>query len=297
MSDRIEVLKTYKLFIDGKFPRTESGRTMIVRDRAGGVLAHASRASRKDLREAVEAARRAQSGWAGVTAYNRGQVLYRLAEMVEGKGAELALLLDACSSNAKPGDNGMQGGINEVRACVDRLVAYAGWADKYSQVLGCNNPVAGPYYNFTVPEPTGVVCVLSPQSPSLLGLIALAAPALCAGNTVVAIASSANPLPAAVLAEGVATCDLPAGVLNILTTTENELISHAASHRDIDAIHAAGLDDAHADVVRAGVAENVKRVTVRTLDHADWFDPRLCENPWWIEAFVEMKTMWHPASA
>ncbi|MBL8760841.1 MAG: aldehyde dehydrogenase family protein [Phycisphaerae bacterium] len=294
MSDRLEVLKTYKLFIDGKFPRSESGRSMIVHDRAGKVLAHASRASRKDLREAVEAARRAQPGWAGATAYNRGQVLYRLAEMIEGKAAELAALIDACEGG-KQGP-GPECGAGEVRACVDRLVAYAGWADKYSQVLGCNNPVAGPYYNFTVPEPTGVVCVLAPASPSLLGLIALAAPALCAGNAVVAVASSASPLPAAVLAEGVATCDLPGGVLNILTTQQDELTQHAASHRDIDAIHAAGLDAKNAELVRGGVAENLKRVTVRTLDPADWYDPRLCENPWWIEGFVEMKTMWHPAS-
>lgn len=294
MSDRLEVLKTSKLFIDGKFPRSESGRSMIVHDRAGKVLAHASRASRKDLRDAVEAARRAQPGWAGATAYNRGQVLYRLAEMVEGKAAELAALIDACESGT-PG-TAAEGGAGEVRACVDRLVAYAGWADKYSQVLGCNNPVAGPYYNFTVPEPTGVVCVLAPASPSLLGLVALAAPALCAGNAVVAVASGASPLPAAVFAEGVATCDLPGGVLNILTTQQDELTAHATGHRDIEAIHAADLDAKNTELVRAGVAENLKRVVVRSLDRADWFDPRLCENPWWIESFVEMKTMWHPAS-
>lgn len=295
MSDRLEVLKTYKLFIDGRFPRSESGRSMAVHDRSGKLLAHASRASRKDLRDAVEAARRAQPGWAGATAYNRGQVLYRLAEMAEGKSAELASLIDACEGDHPP-IGGLEGGAAEVRACVDRLVAYAGWADKYAQVLGCNNPVAGPYYNFTVPEPTGVVCVLAPASPSLLGLVALAAPALAAGNAVVAIASSANPLPAAVLAEGVATCDLPGGVLNILTTQQDELTPHVAGHRDIDAVHAAGLDQKNAELVRAGAAENLKRVTVRSLDHADWFDARLCENPWWIEGFVEMKTMWHPAS-
>lgn len=294
MPDRLEVTKTYKLFIDGKFPRSESGRTLVVRRaRVKGkpapapVYAHVCHASRKDLRDAVSAARKALPGWRGATGYLRGQVLYRMAEMMEGKADELAAAVAVAGS-------GPAAARREVAAAIDRIVAFAGWADKYQQVLGCNNPVAGPYYNFTVPEPTGVVAVVAPDEPSLLGLVSLIAPALCAGNAVVALAGEANPIPAAVLGEVIATSDVPGGAVNLLTGRRDELVPIIAGHRDIDAVHAAGLSGAHRAALRAGAAENVKRACVR--DDADFFDAATCQSPWWIEPLVEMKTMWHPSA-
>jgi acyl-CoA reductase-like NAD-dependent aldehyde dehydrogenase len=307
--DRLDITKTYKLFIGGQFPRSEGGRSMVVAAPKGRVLAHIAHASRKDLRDAVEAARSAQPKWAWATAYNRGQVLYRLAEMMEGKRAELAAAIDGAEgtkaqrhegTKSKSKKASRQRGIeasseDQVAGAIDRVVCYAGWADKYGQVLGCNNPVAGPYYNFTVPEPTGVVGVIAPDSPSLLGLVSLIAPVICSGNAVVALASETNPIPAAILAEACATSDLPAGVVNILTGRREELASHFASHRDINAIHAAGVSTEHARVLREGVAENLKRVVVRDAD-MPWHD-EACESPAWIEPFVEMKTIWHPMGA
>jgi len=290
MPERLDVLKTYKLFIEGKFPRSESGRSIEVKDRRGGVVAHASRASRKDLREAVEAARRALPGWSGSSALLRGQILYRAAEMMEGKRSELSQAL--CSARGPAGEKQARA---EVSLSVDRLVHYAGWADKFSQVLGCHNSVAGPFYNFTFAEPTGVVCVVCPPSPPLLSLISLLAPVLCAGNTAVVIADATDPLPAAVLAEVIATSDFPAGVCNILTGEPEELVPFVASHRDIDGVHAAGLSADLARALRAGVAENIKRTVVQ--GEVDWTSPAACESPWWIEPFLEMKTVWHPASA
>lgn len=288
---RLSVLKTYKLFIDGKFPRTESGRSLLVETKAGPV--HLCRASRKDLREAVEAARKAQPGWSGASAYNRGQVLYRMAEMLEGKSAELAeAILSVGGTRSSRG--GLAGAREEVAASVERLVCFAGWADKYSQVLGCNNPVSGPYYNFTVPEPTGVVAAIPPDGMPLLSLISLLAPPMCAGNVVVALGSDSNPIPAAIFGEVCATSDVPPGVLNILTGRRTELIPHIAQHRDVDAIHAGNLSADENSALRAGVAENLKRVTTRTK--VDWMDAAACQSPWWIEPFVEMKTIWHPAS-
>lgn len=322
---RLDVTKTYKLFINGQFPRSESGRSLAVATADGRALTHVSHASRKDLRDAVEAARAAQLKWANATAYNRGQVLYRLAEMMEGKHAELAEAIasvrDAGRTEAKrtggragagritkrasrqpplgieASRSGSGKGWNpvpperEVAAAIDRVVCFAGWADKYGQVLGCNNPVAGPYYNFTVPEATGVVGVIAPDAPSLLGLVSLIVPALCSGNAVVALASESNPIPAAVLGEACATSDLPPGVVNLLTGKREELMSHFASHREIMAIHAAGVSAAQARVLREGVAENLKRVAVR--GEVDWLSGE-CESPAWIESFVEMKTIWHP---
>lgn len=305
MPDRLDVLKTYKLFIGGAFPRSESGRSTPVLGPNAAILAHISKASRKDLREAVEAARKAQHGWAGATAYNRGQVLYRLAEMLEGKRAELATAIDAVApatpakpKGKKPAKTPAPGGEREVRVAIDRVVHYAGWADKYAQVLGCNNPVSGNYYNFTITEPTGVVAVIAPNPHPLLGLVSLIAPALCSGNAVVALASEANPLPALILAEACATCDLPDGVLNILTGEREELLPQFASHRDIDAILAAGLSHDQATLLRAGAAENLKRVHLKDIqgDALDWYNTSACENPWWIEPLVESKTVWHPAS-
>lgn len=294
MNDRIDVLKTYKLYIDGKFPRTESGRTMVVAVGGGGkgaraAAVHLCKASRKDLRDAVEAARKAQPGWAGATAYLRGQILYRIAEMVEGKRRELAGAIDGLAGKKKPG------GDAEVTLAVDRLVHYAGWADKYAQVLGCNNPVAGPFYNFTVPEPTGVVAAVAPDEAPLLAMVTLLAPAICAGNAAVVVASEKNPIPAAVFAEACATGDVPAGVINILTAERAELLPHLSSHRDLDAVVAANLPADQAALLRKGSAENLKRVTVHTVK--DWADAAECEHPWWIERTVEMKTMWHPAGA
>lgn len=292
MTSRLDILKTYKLFIDGKFPRSESGRSMEVLDAKGAVLAHASKGSRKDLRDAVEAARKAQPGWQAATAYNRGQVLYRMAEMLEGKREELAAAIGGVkvTTNARRWN-----ASDEVSLSVDRLVHYAGWADKYSQVVGGHNPVSGPYYNFTFAEPSGVVVVVAPDEAPLLALVSLLAPAVCSGNAAVAIGSTANPIPAAVLGEVCATSDVPAGVVNILTADRAELMPHVASHRDIDAVHAANLPGAQSALLRAGAAENLKRVCVR--QGVDWKDLSTCHSPWWIEPFVEMKTVWHPASA
>ncbi len=293
MPERLDVLKTYKLFIGGKFPRSESGRSLLV---AGS---HVARASRKDLRDAVEAARKAQPGWAAASAYNRGQVLYRLAEMMEGKRGEFE---EALARGAKArrgrGAKGQTYATNtgrEVAAAIDRVTCFAGWADKYAQVLGCQNPVAGPYYNFTVPEPTGVVGVIAPDAPGLLGLVSLLAPPLCAGNAMVALGSERFPTSAAILAEACATSDVPPGVVNILTGLRGDLVPHFASHRDIDAIHAAGMTPGEAKTLREGVAENLKHVVVR--DAVDWSSDEVCHSPEWIEPFAEMKTIWHPSAA
>jgi acyl-CoA reductase-like NAD-dependent aldehyde dehydrogenase len=260
---RLPVKKTYKLFIGGAFPRSESGRTY---DAQGQNVA---RASRKDARDAVRAARAAFPKWAGMTAYNRGQVLYRLAEMVEARAAEFAEL---CS------------GRFEVERTIDRIVWYAGWADKFAQVVGSSNPVAGPYFNFTVPEPTGVVATLAPDEPALLGLVTRVAPALTGGNAVVAVASESEPLAAIELAEAVATSDVPGGVLNVLTGYRRELGPWLASHMDVNALDLAGSDGDTPDLERAA-ASNVKRVVRGRSD---------VQSPWEIAAFVELKTVWHP---
>jgi acyl-CoA reductase-like NAD-dependent aldehyde dehydrogenase len=256
-------MKTYKLFIGGAFPRSESGRTFEAQGQ------NVSQASRKDVRDAVRAARGAFPGWAGATAYNRGQVLYRLAEMMEARREDLA---DVCS------------GRDEVEAAIDRVVWYAGWADKLAQVLGASNPVAGPYFNFTVPEPTGVVAVLAPDAPPLDGLVSRIAPALAGGNVLVAVASETHPLAAIELAEAVATADVPAGVVNILTGFRDELAPVLAAHMDVNAIDVTGMDSATAELERLA-ADNVKRV-VRAGAAG--------QSPWEIEAFLELKTVWHP---
>jgi acyl-CoA reductase-like NAD-dependent aldehyde dehydrogenase len=263
MTERIPVRKTSKLFIGGAFPRSESGRTYEAEGQ------NVARASRKDARDAVKAARAAQPGWAAATAYNRGQVIYRLAEMVESRLEEFALL---CS------------GPDEVAAAIDRIVWYAGWADKLPQVLGGANPVAGPYFNFTVPEPTGVVAVLAPEEPPLLGLVSRIVPPLVGGNAVVAVASEARPLAAVELAEAIATSDVPGGVVNLLTGSAAELGPWLASHMDVNAIDLGGADGDLAELERAA-AENVKRVVHGRAD---------VQSPWEIEAFLEQKTVWHP---
>lgn len=288
---RLPVPKTYKLYIGGAFPRSESGRSEVVRSTGGSVLGHSCRASRKDLREAVVAARKALPGWSGATGYNRGQVLYRLAEMLEGKLPELAGLIDETGATGA----GLSA-ADEVARAIDLLVSFAGWADKHAQVLGCQNPVAGPYWNITVPEPTGVVGVVAPvppAGPGLLGLIALVAPAIVSGNTAVVVAEGMAPV-VSTLGEAAATSDLPAGVLNLLTGQRAELVPVLAQHRDVDAIAADALPPELARAVREGVADNLKRVTLTQRTPEQWADARGLSGPESIAAFVEFKTVWHP---
>lgn len=260
---RLPVKKTYKLYIGGAFPRSESGRTYEAQGQ------NVARASRKDVRDAVQAARGAQPKWAAATAYNRGQVLYRIAEMMEARVKEFAEL---CS------------GKDEVHRAIDRWVWYAGFADKLSQVLGGTNPVAGPYFNFTIPEPTGVVATIAPDEPPLLGLVSRIAPVLTGGNAVVALASETQPLAAIELAEAIATSDVPGGVVNLLTGYRAELAPWLASHMDVNAIDVTGADGLRAELETAA-AENVKRVVSGKADSQSLYD---------ISAFLELKTVWHP---
>ena len=291
MTERLPILKTYKLYLGGAFPRTESGRTTVVEDAQGQARAHLCRASRKDFRNAVVAARKAQPGWAGRSAYNRGQVLYRMAEMLEGKASEFVEALAA----SVPG--GATRARSEVEASVDRLVAFAGWSDKYQQILGCQNPVEGPFHNFSLPEATGVLALVAPNEEPLLGLISLLAPALCAGNTVLALGSESHPLATAIFGEVCATSDVPAGVVNLLTGQRAELLEQFASHRDVDGISAASCSPDEKRVLELGAAENLKRVHVLALDEdLDWYNAADRESPDTIEAFVEIKTIWHPSA-
>jgi acyl-CoA reductase-like NAD-dependent aldehyde dehydrogenase len=272
MSERIPVRKTYKLFIGGDFPRSESGRSYPVTASSGEVV-HAAQASRKDVRDAVVAARGAFGKWSTMTAYNRGQIIYRIAELLEGRREQFA----SYTSGA------------EVDAAVDRLVHYAGWADKYAQVVGSTNPVTGPYFNFSLPEPTGVVGVLAPQESSLLGLVSVVAPVIATGNTAVVVASQDLPLPAISLAEVLATSDLPGGVLNILTGFPAELAPWLASHRDVNALDLTGAAPRARADLQAVAADNVKRVYVPR--DTDWaVEPGIGR----LNAFVETKTVWHP---
>jgi acyl-CoA reductase-like NAD-dependent aldehyde dehydrogenase len=279
---RIDVRKTYKLYIGGAFPRSESGRSYVVRAADGTPLANAVRGSRKDVRDAVRAARGAFAGWDGKTAMNRGQVLYRVAELMEGRRAQFeAELTDAGASDPGRG----------VDAAIDRWVWYAGWSDKVAQVLGGTNPVAGPYFNFTIPEPTGVVGIVPPGDRSLLGLVSRLAPAIVSGNTAVVVASERSPLPAVSLGEVLATSDVPGGVVNILTGRTAELVPWLAGHMDVNAIDVTGVpDDLVAEVERLA-AENVKRV--HRASGADPFADD-AQSPYEITALMEFKTVWHP---
>jgi acyl-CoA reductase-like NAD-dependent aldehyde dehydrogenase len=290
MTERLDVLKSCKLYINGSFPRSESGRTIELTDRRGRVIAHICRGSRKDLRDAVEVARATQSHWAQRSGYNRGQILYRMAEMMEGRREEFAEAIRATGASTPAAAR------REVDASVDRLVSFAGWADKYDQVLGCRNPVAGSYYNFTTPEATGVVGVIGPDEPALLGLVTLLVAPLCAGNALVALASHRHPLPAVLVGEVCATADVPPGIVNIITCVRTELIEPLAQHRNVDAIGAANLTKRQAGMLRRGTAENVKRICIEKITPAGWFDAEMCESPWRIEPFVEMKTIWHPSA-
>jgi acyl-CoA reductase-like NAD-dependent aldehyde dehydrogenase len=284
---RLTVRKTYKLYINGEFPRTESGRFYEVRGKGGELLANASRGSRKDLRNAVAAARKAQSGWSGKTAYNRGQILYRIAEVCEARAAELVDELQRQGSSAADARK-------EVDAVIDRWVYYAGWSDKYTQMFGSVNPVAGPYYNFTVPEPTGVVAVIAPEEPSLLGLVSRIAPALVGGNTVIAVTSEKQPLAAVTMGEVFQTSDVPAGVINLISGLKTELVPWLASHMDVNALDTTGVAAEAVAAARQTAAENVKRVVHFDAEHLGWSDTRLSQGPYAIFEFQESKTVWHP---
>ena len=292
---RIDVRKTYKLYIGGAFPRTESGRTYLVETPGGDPLANACQASRKDLRDAVRAARKAFEPWAARSAMNRGQILYRVAELMEGRRDQFVAEISAGE------------GLNAARAreavdrAIDRWVWYAGWSDKLGQVLGSSNPVAGSYFNFTIPEPTGVVGIVAPERSSLLGLISRLAPALVGGNVVVVVASETRPLAAVTLTEVLATSDVPAGVVNLLTGRKAELVPVLAAHVDVDAIDTWGFAPASQADVEGAAADSVKRVARRPRgvvdERFDWTDDRAAQRPEWIAAFLEMKTVWHPIGA
>ncbi len=284
---RLNVRKTYKLYINGEFPRTESGRSYPVKTKGGELLANACRGSRKDLRNAVQAARKAFSGWSGKTAYNRGQILYRMAEVCEARAAELGDELRQQGSTAADARK-------EIDAVIDRFVYYAGWSDKYPQIFGSVNPVAGPYYNFTVPEPTGVVGVVAPEEPSLLGLVSRMAPAIVGGNTVVVITSEAKPLAAITFGEVLQTSDVPAGVVNLISGLKSELVPWLAAHMDVNAIDATGVAAESLAAVQKTAAENVKRVVHFDGAAIGWADARRSQSPYAIFDFQEMKTVWHP---
>jgi acyl-CoA reductase-like NAD-dependent aldehyde dehydrogenase len=290
--ERIPILKTYKMYVGGQFPRTESGRSYLVRSADGDALANACRGSRKDVRDAVRVARAAAGGWAGRTAMNRGQVLYRVAELMEGRFDQFT------------GEVAIAEGL-EYRAArevvgraIDRWVWYAGWTDKIAQVLGSSNPVGAPYFNFTIPEPTGVVGVVAPERSSLLGLVSRLAPVLAGGNVAVVLASETRPLPSITLAEVLATSDVPGGVVNILTGHRSELVSPLAAHVDVDAVDGWGIPDDLRKAAEEAASDSVKRVARRphgvTDARFDWLDDRAAERPEWIAAFLEMKTVWHP---
>jgi acyl-CoA reductase-like NAD-dependent aldehyde dehydrogenase len=285
---RLEVKKTYKLFIGGAFPRSESGRSYVVSSAAGEFLANAAWASRKDVRDAVVAARGAQPRWAAATAYNRGQVLYRVAELLEARRAQF--IEDV---RAAEGATARTAGA-QVDAAVDRWVWYAGWSDKLAQVAGSSNPVAGPYFNFSVPEPTGVIVIVAPTDSSLLGLVSVMAPALTAGNTVVVLADERRPIPAVSLTEVLATSDVAAGVVNLLTGPADELVPVLASHRDVDGLDLAGAEPMLASAAEAAGATNIKRISRGVASGHDWRrDPGTAR----LLRFVETKTVWHPIGA
>lgn len=281
---RIDVRKTYKLYINGQFPRSESGRSYEVTDPKGRFLANAAQASRKDARDAVVAARAAFNGWSHATAFNRGQVIYRIAEVMESRRDQL--IADVVASEGLTAKRAEA----VVDAAIDRVVWYAGWSDKLAAVLGNSNAVAGPFFNFSVPEPTGVVAVCAPQDSSLLGLVSTVIPVVLSGNTVVVITSTKRPLPAITWAECLATSDVPAGVVNVLTGDHAEMAPWLAQHLDVDGIDLTGVDaPALAAKLEADAAVNLKRFT-RPADE-DWAErPHLRR----LSRFVETKTVWHP---
>ncbi|MER6367846.1 aldehyde dehydrogenase family protein [Streptomyces mirabilis] len=283
---RLSVFKTYKLYVGGKFPRSESGRVYEVTDSKGKWLANAPLSSRKDARDAVVAARKAFGGWSGATAYNRGQILYRVAEMLEGRKDQFVREVADAEGLSKSKAAAV------VDAAIDRWVWYAGWTDKIAQVVGGGNPVAGPFFNLSTPEPTGVVTVLAPQESSFLGLVSVIAPVIATGNTVIVIASEKSPLPALSLGEVLATSDLPGGVVNVLSGKTAEIAAPLAAHQDVNAIDLAGADDVLAKELEIAAADNLKRVVrPQAVDYSQ--TPGIER----LTAFLETKTVWHPTGA
>jgi acyl-CoA reductase-like NAD-dependent aldehyde dehydrogenase len=283
-SARLPVLKTYKIYIGGKFPRTESGRYYVLRDARGAAMANMCLCSRKDFRDAVTAARAAQSSWASKSAYNRGQILYRIAEMLEGRAAQFIEELTQTGSTAAAART-------EVERSIDRVLYYAGWADKYQQIFSSVNPVSSSHFNFSVLESTGVVSILSPEDTGLVGLISTIMPAIVGGNTVIALASTNKPLSAVTLAEVLATSDLPGGVVNLLTGKRSELLEHFATHMDVNACIYCGNDAAELTTLRTKAAGNVKRAI--SYDRDDWMSDD-AQSPYFILDTQEVKTTWHP---
>lgn len=288
---RLPVIKTPKVLVGGAFIRSESGRVFPLRSGDGAMVANLPQCTRKDLRNAVELAAKAGPGWARRTPYNRGQILYRLGEMLESRAAEMA----GAIGWPRRGSSGRAAALREVRQAIDRIVHYAGWADKYGQLLGSVNPVSGPFFNFTVTEPMGVVGLIAPAEAPLLGLVSLLAPAIVSGNTVVALASESNPYPAIVLGELLATSDVPAGVVNLLTGFQRELVPAFASHAHLRAVTAV-VEPAFGRALALGAAESVKRVKIIAPGDTDFADER-SQGLDWIRALVECKTTWHPIGA
>lgn len=289
--ERIPVRKTYKLYVGGQFPRSESGRSYVVRTPDGTPLANAVRSSKKDVRDAIRTARGAVAGWSGKTAMNRGQVLYRVAELMEGRRAqfvdEVAQAEGVSAAKATA----------QVDRAIDRWVWYAGWADKISQVMGTVNPVAASYFNFSIPEPTGIVGVVAPEQSSLLGLVSRVAPAVVGGNAVVVLASESRPLPAVTLGEVLATSDVPPGVINILTGLRRELVPIVAAHMDVNALDTWGVPRDMRAQVETSAVDSVKRLARPPRgvdDRFDWLDDRRAQRPEWIASYLEIKTVWHP---
>lgn len=281
---RLPVLKTYKLYIGGEFPRTESGRYYEVNDKKGNLIANLCWSSRKDLRNALVSARSAQSGWAKKTAYNKGQILYRIAEMLEGRKAQFIDEMIPLGFTKKDAEN-------EVAESIDRLIYYAGWSDKYQQVFSTVNPVAGPYFNFSKPEPTGVVVLSAPASSPLLGLISMIAPVIVGGNTCVAVADEQSGMIAVSFAEVLHSSDVPGGVVNILTGKQEELLPIAATHLDVNAIWITDISKDLKISVEQSAEVNVKRIV--TTNFKNWLDEKVAD-PYLIQEFQEVKTTWHP---
>lgn len=282
--DRLKVQKTYKIYIDGKFPRTESGRYYKLKNKKGVVIANVCRCSRKDFRDAVVAARNAFEKWSGLTAFNRGQIIYRIAEMLEGRSSQFV------SEMIQQGYS-IEDATREVALAIDRLVYYAGWADKYQQVFSSVNPVNASYFNFSLCEPTGVVSVIAPEETSLIGLISTVIPAITGGNTCIVLASESLPLCAVTFAEVLHSSDVPAGVVNLLTGSRRELLGHFSSHMDVNAVIYSGEDKKEIKIVQENATLNVKRVITRK--DAEWMNESY-QNPYFILDTQETKTTWHP---
>ena len=283
---RLGINKTYKLYIGGKFPRTESGRYYPVNNTKGKLIANMCLSSRKDFRNAVVVARKAQRSWANTSALNKGQILYRIAEMLEGRKDQFTREL------VEQGETEIKA-KTEVEMTIDRLVYYAGWSDKFQQLFSSVNPVSSSYFNFSNVEPVGVIAIIAPENPSLLGLISVVAPAIVSGNTVIVLASTTKPLTSISFAEVLNSSDVPAGVVNILTGQKEELLSHMASHMDVNTIVYCGKENDDIRTISKLASNNVKRTVF--YKKKDWANER-CQSPYFIEKTLEVKTTWHPSS-